>query len=100
VVDPIVVILWAGIGGRVIHLVFLGKFGDVAPAGLGAIVLPDGVRTLGDLQHWLAQREPLLGQAMAATRTRLIVNQCVVHDLSQPVMDGDEIAFLPPMSGG
>jgi len=87
-----------------IHLVFLGKFGDVAPAGLGEIALAAlvdaGVRTLGDLQHWLAQREPVLGQAMAATRTRLIVNQCVAHDLSQRIADGDEIAFLPPMSGG
>jgi sulfur-carrier protein len=84
----------------VIHLVFLGKFSDVAPAGLGEIALPAGVSTLSDLQHWLAGREPLLGQAMAATRTRLIVNQCVAHDLSQAIADGDEIAFLPPMSGG
>ena len=86
-----------------IHLVFLGKFGDVAPAGLGEIALPPtdaGVRTLADLQHWLAEREPLLGRAMAATRTRMIVNQCVAHDLSQAIADGDEIAFLPPMSGG
>ena len=43
---------------------------------------------------------PLLGAAMNATRTRLIVNQCVAHDLSQAIADGDEIAFLPPMSGG
>lgn len=101
-------LLWlmmdAGSGGWVIHLVFLGKFGDVAPAGLGEIALPAlrnaGVRTLGDLQHWLAQHQPLLGQAMAATPTRLIVNQCVAHDLSQAIADGDEIAFLPPMSGG
>ncbi len=83
-----------------IHLVFLGKFGDMAPAGLSAIPVPDGVHSLKDLQHWLAAREPLLGQAMAATRTRLIVNQCVVHDLSKTITDGDEIAFLPPMSGG
>ena len=83
-----------------IHLVFLGKFGDVAPAGLGEIALPSGVRTLGDLKHWLAEREPLLGQTMAATRTRMIVNQCVAHDLSQAITDGDEISFLPPMSGG
>jgi sulfur-carrier protein len=87
-------------GGWVIQLVFLGKFGELASAGLGEIALPDGVRTLSDLQQWLVQREPLLGQAMAATRTRLIVNHCVAHDLSQPVSDGDEIAFLPPMSGG
>jgi molybdopterin converting factor small subunit len=37
---------------------------------------------------------------MAATTTRLVVNQCVAHDLSASVVDGDEIAFLPPMSGG
>ena len=79
---------------------FLGKFGEVAPAGLAEISLPGDVRTLGDLQSWLARQQPLLGQAMAATRTRLIVNQCVAHDLSCPVADGDEIAFLPPMSGG
>ncbi len=83
-----------------VHLVFLGKFGDVAPAGLAQVALPGEVRTLGDLQGWLARRAPLLGEAMAATPTRLIVNQCVAHDLSQPVSDGDEVAFLPPMSGG
>ena len=83
-----------------VRLVFLGKFGDVAPAGLSEVALPDNVHTLGDLRHWLARQQPLLGRAMDATPTRLIVNQCVVHDLSQPVADGDEVAFLPPMSGG
>ena len=83
-----------------VRLVFLGKFGDVAPAGLAEIALPGGVRTLGELKDWVARQEPLLGAAMDATRTRLIVNQCVAHDLSQPVADGDEVAFLPPMSGG
>ena len=83
-----------------VRLVFLGKFGDVAPAGLEEIALPGDVRTLQDLKDWVARRQPLLGEAMAATRTRLIVNQCVAHDLSQPVADGDEVAFLPPMSGG
>jgi len=81
-------------------LVFLGKFGDVAPAGLAEVVLPGDVHTLSDLKQWVARQQPLLGEAMAATRTRLIVNQCIAHDLSQPVADGDEIAFLPPMSGG
>ena len=83
-----------------VRLVFLGKFGDVAPADLAEVSLPADVHTLKDLQHWLARQQPLLGQAMAATPTRLIVNQCVTHDLSAPVRDGDEVAFLPPMSGG
>jgi molybdopterin converting factor small subunit len=84
----------------VVRLVFLGKFGEVAPAGLAEIALPREVRTLNDLKQWVARQEPMLGQAMEATRTRLIVNQCVAHDLSQAIADGDEVAFLPPMSGG
>jgi len=84
----------------VIRLVFLGKFGDVAPAGLAEITLPGDVHTLKDLKDWVARQEPVLGAAMDATRTKLIVNQCVAHDLSQALTDGDEVAFLPPMSGG
>ena len=83
-----------------VRLVFLGKFGDIAPAELGAVTLPDTVATLSGLRDWLAQQQPLLAQAMAGTSTRMVLNQKIVHDLSNPVMDGDEVAFLPPMSGG
>lgn len=83
-----------------VRLVFLGKFSDMAPASLAQIALPGDVRTLKDLKDWVSRQEPLLGAAMDATRTRLIVNQCVVHDLSQTIADNDEVAFLPPMSGG
>ena len=83
-----------------VRLLFLGKFGDVAPAALAEIALPGDVHTLKDLKDWVSRQQPVLGAAMDATRTRLIVNQCVAHDLSQPVADGDEVAFLPPMSGG
>jgi len=81
-------------------LVFLGKFGEVAPAELAEVALPGDVHTLQDLKDWVARQQPLLGAAMDATRTRMIVNQCVAHDLSQAIADGDEVAFLPPMSGG
>ena len=83
-----------------VRLVFLGKFGDIAPPELAEIALPDGVRSLADLQAWLARAQPQLGAAMAATKTRLIVNQCVAHDMALLLAEGDEIAFLPPMSGG
>lgn len=83
-----------------LKLVFLGKLGDVAPAGLADVEPPHEVRTLSDLVKWLSSEEPVLGRAMAATTTRLIVNQSVTHDHSYPLTDGEEIAFLPPMSGG
>lgn len=83
-----------------VRLLFLGKFGDLAPAGLDEIILPRDVKTLADLKIWIARTEPGLGQAMENTPTRLVLNQCVAQDLSRSVRDGDEIAFLPPMSGG
>ena len=83
-----------------VRLVFLGKFGEMAPADLGEVSLPGEVRTLSDLQVWLGEKAPLLARAMSATRTRLVLNQEVVHDLSRAIVNGDEVAFLPPMSGG
>ena len=83
-----------------IRLVFLGKFGELAPAELAEVSLPGEVKTLSDLQTWLSQKAPLLAKAMSATRTRLVLNQEVVHDLSRAIASGDEVAFLPPMSGG
>ena len=81
-----------------VRLLFLGKFGDLA--SLRDVALPGDVKTLSDLKGWIARIEPLLGQAMEKTPTRLLVNQCVAQDLSHTICDGDEIAFLPPMSGG
>lgn len=82
------------------RLVFLGKLSDVAPPELANVALPGEVQTLADLKAWVARVQPPLGRAMAATPVRLIVNHSVAHDLSVAVTDGDEVAFLPPMSGG
>ena len=82
-----------------VKLVFLGKFRGLAREDFET-ALPAEVRTLSDLKVWIGRRDPALGSAMAGTRTQLVVNQAVVRDLALPVCDGDEVAFLPPMSGG
>jgi len=83
-----------------VRLVFLGKLSDAAPADLAEVALPGEVSTLSDLQEWLGRTVPHLGHALAATPIRLVLNQAVAHDMSVTVRDGDEVAFLPPMSGG
>lgn len=82
-----------------VKLVFLGKLRGLAREDAD-VVLPADVGTLAELKDWIARRDPALGSAMAATQTRCIVNQSVVRDFSLRVRDHDEIAFLPPMSGG
>ena len=64
------------------------------------MALPQGVHTLSQLQDWLARAEPALAQALAGARTQIVVNQAIVRDPGHPLRDSDEIAFLPPMSGG
>lgn len=83
-----------------LRLVFLGKFGPLAPSALEAVEPPSSVVTLDDLRVWLANRAPALGAALATTPFKLVVNHTVVHDLSTGFRANDEIAFLPPMSGG
>jgi len=83
-----------------VKLVFLGRFRDIAGPHLSEMNLPQGVRDLSGLKEWLAKSEPALAQALAGARTQYAVNQTVVRDPGHPIRESDEIAFLPPMSGG
>jgi molybdopterin synthase sulfur carrier subunit len=82
-----------------VKLVFLGKFRGLARED-AEVALPADVGTLGELKDWIARRDPVLGSAMAATQIQYVVNQSVVRDFSLSIAQNDEIAFLPPMSGG
>jgi sulfur-carrier protein len=83
-----------------VKLVFLGRFRDIAGPHLSDLTLPRGVNSLSGLKEWLAKSEPALSQVLAGARTQYAVNQTIVRDPAHPIRDSDEIAFLPPMSGG
>ena len=64
------------------------------------ISLPAGVRTVGDLIAWLAERSPGHASAFANRRTvRCAVNQEFANPNAR-VGPGDEVAFFPPVTGG
>jgi len=52
----------------------------------------------GGLAEWLIARDPA-AQALAHPSVRVIVND-EIAPRSQPLQDGDTIAFCPPFSGG
>ena len=83
-----------------LRLVFLGKLGPLAPAALAVAQPPASVRTLEQLRDWVGAQVPALAAALAVDSVKLIVNHAIVHDLSGGFGPGDEIAFMPPMSGG
>ncbi len=64
------------------------------------IVLPSGVNTLGQLREHLRARGGAWSEALDVKRAaRGAVNQKMVLE-SEPVRDGDEVAFFPPVTGG
>ena len=65
-----------------------------------SVTPPAGVRTVGELIDWLAERSPGHANAFANRRTiRCAVNQDFAEPTT-PIGPGDEIAFFPPVTGG
>ena len=83
-----------------LRLVFLGKFRPLAPPSLSAVEPPESVGTLQELRDWIGAQIPALGSSFANTPFKIVVNNAIARDLSMRFHAGDEIAFMPPMSGG
>ncbi len=69
---------------------------ELAGGGEIACDLPPGAR-VSDAWHWLVERHPAIsayGSSVSAA-----VNADYAR-MDGPVSDGDEVAFLPPVSGG
>lgn len=78
-----------------LRLVFLGRLEDAAGSAERAV---PHVPTLDAV---LAVLDPALAEALRAPRIRIAVNGALVADPVAALLgDGDEIAFLPPVSGG
>jgi molybdopterin synthase sulfur carrier subunit len=62
--------------------------------------LRDGVLTVGALRQHLLQRSPQHAEALAPARAvRAALNQ-VMCDSDAALVDGCEVAFFPPVTGG
>lgn len=75
-------------------LVFLGRLADVA--GCGELAVPEGA-----LEEVLATLAPALALALLDERVRIALNGNLIPARGGIVLGaGDELAFLPPVSGG
>lgn len=77
-------------------------FGRLKDAfGAASVVLPEGVGTAAELRARLAELNPDLADILRAKTVRIAVNQELVADeAGTRISAGDEIALLPPLSGG
>lgn len=78
-----------------VKLVFLGKLAELAGADERPVAAPL------DWAGLLAQCDSALGEAVADSRVKVALNGVLVGDKSTLIAaDGDEVALLPPVSGG
>jgi sulfur-carrier protein len=78
-----------------VKLVFLGRLEDVAGAG------EREVPSAHSLEVLLNTLEPELAEALRGPKVKLAINGALVADRAGVALkDGDELAFLPPVSGG
>ncbi|MBW8783767.1 MAG: MoaD/ThiS family protein [Novosphingobium sp.] len=80
-----------------LKLVFLGRLEDAAGAPELTAPLPQPA-TLSAL---LGSLPPTVAEAVSGGRVKLALNGRIVPcSADTPLSDGDELAFLPPVSGG
>lgn len=78
-----------------LKLVFLGRLEDAAGAPEREVAFAPSLTTV------LAALEPGLAAELQGERIRWAVSGALVRRDALPVLkEGDEIAFLPPVSGG
>lgn len=81
------------------NILYCGRVADAAGAREEQVTPPDGIRSLDALCAWLGRDRPALAAALADGTVRAAVNDEIAPG-DRPLAPGDEIAFLPPASGG
>ena len=79
-----------------VTLLFFASYTDIAGVSDLSADLADG-STVDDLSEWLSGRFPAF--AASLPKGRIAVNQEFAES-TLVLADGDEVAFMPPMSGG
>ena len=82
-----------------INLLFFGRLGDCALDADKSIFYQDDLATPLDVRDWLAKAHGDLGQVLSEPQVLVSVNKRIVK-WDHPLADNDELAFLPPVTGG
>ncbi len=81
------------------RLLFFGKLADLAGAKAREEKLSDGAHKISDLINAIGLKDETLAAALREETVRFVVNEQIVSG-DVPISDDDEVAFLPPVSGG
>jgi len=80
-----------------IEILFFGRLGDASEAM--RVALPMGVKNTAALTVWLSEQNSALAIELEKEGNRIAVNKTIITE-NTLLKDGDEIAYMSPLSGG
>jgi len=80
-----------------IRILYFAKIRDLIGKPEEDLLLPEGVTKLSDLVAHLSRLHPVLGGNLASVR---YARNEEFAALTEPVVDGDTVALIPPVAGG
>lgn len=81
------------------RVLFFGKLGDLAGGREREVSLPREVKDVSGLIDVIAEEDSVLAEALKEISVRVVVNEEMAGPATA-ISGSDEIAFLPPVSGG
>ena len=83
-----------------IKILYFARIKEALGLAQESVTVPVGVSDVTGLTNWLRQRGNQWQSELAPGRAlRVAVNQAMVA-MDAKIHDGDEIAYLPPVTGG
>ena len=83
-----------------LHVLYFAALRERVGRSEETVDVPDDVRAVVDLRHWLAGRGEPWASALAETRrVRVAVDQSMASEDAE-LRDNAEVAFFPPVTGG
>lgn len=83
-----------------IQLRFFASVREALGVTRESVVVPDDIKTVGDVRDWLQTRGASWSEVLGEGRAlRMAYNQ-EMTEASTAITDGCEVAFFPPVTGG
>ena len=83
----------------VFKLLFFGRLRDISHNIEETQAIKDEILSIKDLTSWLDVKNPILGKELVKPFVLVSVNKNIVKN-DFIISEGDEVAFLPPVTGG
>jgi molybdopterin synthase sulfur carrier subunit len=83
-----------------IQLRFFASVREKLGSAEESAIVPDEVKTVGQVRAWLVQRGAPWSDALAEGRALRMAFNHQMCDPDTPIAEGGEVAFFPPVTGG